>query len=80
LEYTTALPERVTELTVTEMGLSLGDAMPVTVAMNVASVPLAAYRGFVGPTRLMEVGPAGTMSLKLTDPMECVARNESASV
>ena len=42
LEYTTALPESVTELTVTETGLPLGEAMPETETVNIASVPLAA--------------------------------------
>ena len=64
----------------TEIGLPLGDAMPVTVATKVASVLLDANSGFVGPVRVIDVGPAGTMSLKLTDPMEGAARNESASV
>src|SRR5580698_714455 len=62
------------------MGLPPGEAMPVTVAAKVASVPLDANNGFVGPTRVVEVGPAGTMSLKVTEPMEGAARNESASV
>ena len=54
----------MTELTVTETGLPLGEAMPVTEIVKVASVPLAANSAVVGPTSVIDVGPAGTMSLK----------------
>ena len=64
----------------TETGLPLGDAMPVTETVNVASVPLEAKSTRLGPASVVDVGPAGTMSLKVTEPMLGAARNESASV
>ena len=80
LEKTTVLPDSVTALTVTEIGLPLGDAMPETETVKVASVPLAAKSAVEGPESVIDVGPAGTMSSKVTAPMLGAARNESTSV
>jgi hypothetical protein len=42
LEKTVVEPATVTDFTVTEIGVPVGAAMPVTIIVYVASVPLAA--------------------------------------
>src|ERR1700733_2775354 len=75
LEKTAVLPDSVTELTVTETGVPFGDVMPDTETVKLASRPLAAKSAVEGPASVIDVGPAGTMSLKVTAPMLGAARN-----
>lgn len=82
LEKTTALPERVIELTVTETELPTGEVSPETEIVNVASGPLDANRTLVGPVSIVdvEVDPADVTSVNVTEPILGAARNDNASV